>query len=751
EEFVATLVASLAAITAEHWKLEVWTPDETLKKNLPRVYEALSNLGIPKLHGKPSLLVHQLGEARDPEMIERIQNIFKEQYRVFLVNTSGSGKTRQVIEGLCREWGFYFVSTVGDDRLGSGDFETCLRTRLILTDGFTENLPKDGFVAQLVTNEAIALACFSQVLLARVLIFQAFLKSITKTRRITADDKRRWVLIQMYPSLLVDTKGTTHDCFNVLAGKLNKVGLNGPQCDTLIKALLQDISGYLKTHDGAGANNSSFRLFCVLDEAQFAANCLTGAFRSNKSPDTPRPALRPMIDCLDVFVKSQDVHMGLTVAGTGVDQDIVTMTMNSTIQKDFRFELTSLTGSFGRDTRQLQMDYVTRYIPAHLLVAGRQLVKRCMHWLEGRRVKLNSLFRFTASFLTHLLQSDFRDPHRFLDSWVHYHTTFWPSDSIESTKRSTPVRHSASNVLHTSTHRLELATGLMDLLMTIVYQSFIRSNITATIVAEEDRLFVECGFARYTDGVGLTYCIQEPMLLLAATQYAHTQHLSINRYIFRRIEDQKGSENNGLENFLAYFFAKTFATPTALQDAFSYHGPMPIPSWFNQRAQLVVLGQTDDNTLVTHDVRWMESGKSSALPAGRLGRTASGPEEALRWLRHRTKTAICFPPTNMGPDLLFVLKLEDGSLIWVAVQVKFHSKAGRDIRPALRTTVPDKFWLNQNGGAFSPGAFPTLVEETLTELGNLNSGGNTRLKEKGFMGHYPLLRVVAAFPMEEAL
>jgi hypothetical protein len=42
------------------------------------------------------------------------------------VNTSGSGKTRLLLEGLCKHWGFYFTCVREREELGSRDLGQAL-------------------------------------------------------------------------------------------------------------------------------------------------------------------------------------------------------------------------------------------------------------------------------------------------------------------------------------------------------------------------------------------------------------------------------------------------------------------------------------------------------------------------------------------------------------------------------------------------------------------------------------------------
>ncbi|KAJ7442196.1 hypothetical protein B0H11DRAFT_2251634 [Mycena galericulata] len=101
---------------------------------------------------------------------------------------------------------------------------------------------------------------------------------------------------------------------------------------------------------------------------------------------------------------SRSAGFGL-VAGTGVDKDLVEEAMNSSIAKLMPTHLTSLTGAFDPDADPgFHQRYVRRYIPQEYLntAEGDRLLHRINTWCAGR-------FRLTATFLTQLLKSDFKN------------------------------------------------------------------------------------------------------------------------------------------------------------------------------------------------------------------------------------------------------------------------------------------------------------------------------------------------------
>jgi len=121
-----------------------WTPSSSMH---PSLSDHIRRLNIPRdKGGLPSLLLHNLGEEKtdlDRLRASRIPGIFSNNntcvvYFVMvhfhiscvfrlLINTSGSGKSRILLEGLCRHWGFYFVAA-GSSIVGSSDFFTTFRT-----------------------------------------------------------------------------------------------------------------------------------------------------------------------------------------------------------------------------------------------------------------------------------------------------------------------------------------------------------------------------------------------------------------------------------------------------------------------------------------------------------------------------------------------------------------------------------------------------------------------------------------------
>jgi hypothetical protein len=153
-----------------------------------------------------NLLLHELGQRCDMRKITQLFSggtvyivsisfcmalLDMAPYR-HLYNTSGSGKTRLSLVGLCHEWGLY-LSFLRRDATGSRD----------LQDAILKVLPsisiwnKEG-LRRLDDNLQIAEHVFAMVLCARVFVLRELVDRIPLSTNATTA-RRRWVLLQAAP------------------------------------------------------------------------------------------------------------------------------------------------------------------------------------------------------------------------------------------------------------------------------------------------------------------------------------------------------------------------------------------------------------------------------------------------------------------------------------------------------------------------------------------------------------------------
>jgi len=270
-------------------RLPVWQlPEKTCGR-----WDHIASPQIPSLEGQPSLLIHDLGAScNDRAMMTHVRNVFfgpegTTKTRRFLCNTSGSGKTRILLEGLWNFWGFYFTLRPGPVPVGSSDMERVL-SRL---EGHLHNLdsiPPDS--AQVKSNIIITHLYFLCILYARMFVLHILLQAAGEIKE---EHKARWLLIQIAPSILDVTDG---DVFNHVNTLLEGCSL---QCvETLLGRVRVEINKLLGKQP----------LFHVFDEAQLTHNPdpFPKYFLSKNDPSKFRPILSMILDLWEIESLSQE-------------------------------------------------------------------------------------------------------------------------------------------------------------------------------------------------------------------------------------------------------------------------------------------------------------------------------------------------------------------------------------------------------------------------------------------------------------
>ena len=418
--FLAELQPTIRRLVVGDIVLPTWSPS-TVHDQDPEIIAHLNSLRIPSLKGKPNLLLHDLGSFTCDVLLERrLRNIFMPNNHTFvfffwryfhyqsflirfLVNTSGSGKTRLLLEGLCENWGFYFTSLVDSSLLGSSDVQKSIQEYVPDSSNFRRVLPPSsasGYEAALKANREIASRIFRQIFLARLMIFNLFAETMSnyikgKKNQLDGDDfdphiyKARWLLLQLQPSFV---HPQVWDVFDELSCKLSNASDSfiNTTTKTLLSAtrsylslVVQQPGGPITPPQMSTVETAQIPLFCVLDEAQYAASQHNSSFRSDQN-GSYRPILREIVKAWEGQSFGQGVFM--VVAGTGISKDVVDQAMASAIMKDSRYRWCSDTGAF--DLQDVQAHYLRKYLPQSLLQteAGVRLLERVWYWLHGRYV-----------------------------------------------------------------------------------------------------------------------------------------------------------------------------------------------------------------------------------------------------------------------------------------------------------------------------------------------------------------------------
>ncbi|TFK62636.1 hypothetical protein BDN72DRAFT_848450 [Pluteus cervinus] len=462
----------------------------------------INDLEIPQVRGRRMLLLHDLGNGVVDENV--LNALFAKHRSKLLVNTSGSGKTRLLLEGLTKYWGFYLTARVqvGVDALGSSDLMYTLEYHIPNTSGFNSHpgsLNERFQEGAYELNHAIARRQMHQIFAARVLIFENFLKKVKEkfpTRSIH-EFRQHWLFLQLRP---LDT--LLGDAFAELTRLLTDAGRSS--------SYLIQYSGRL--HEKLRNLQEEFDLgedfFCVLDEGQKASETLTKAFRPTWHPNNidTRPVLTSIVN---TWLYASEFPM--IVAGKAIPIDFVFDPPGPAIGLSMNFALTTDTGAF--DDRKRQRDYIARYVPGHILESdsGKEFMNRAWRWFQGR-------YTFTAGLVDELLGLSFESPHKTLNEFVEMFCKAHPLDGrlFVDKEEDVELPVQLSSVKFSN---IRCDPGRLSLLNDIVYRWLVdRKYLHFT--RDQAIMFVRHGFARarVSYDQGQFALVDEPLVLLAAAQ-----------------------------------------------------------------------------------------------------------------------------------------------------------------------------------------------------------------------------------------
>jgi hypothetical protein len=229
----------------------------------------------------------------------------------FICNTSGSGKTRRLMEGLSQHWGFYFVAAPDTNSVGVSDMKEALES---VQDypSWTEDREIQA-TAQRATcqsvNKGIANNAFMKVLAARVVVFEHFLELAVKTDGYLQEKhKHAWLMFQI-SNVLDRSDIDRHPFIDIIVNCL--VGAK-PGALRKIVERLDEIRGKYFHPD--------LHFFFVLDEAQVAARSSPRAFMSSKDPSKFQALFREIIR---LWVNLGFLQVKFILSGTGLSLEAV--------------------------------------------------------------------------------------------------------------------------------------------------------------------------------------------------------------------------------------------------------------------------------------------------------------------------------------------------------------------------------------------------------------------------------------------
>ncbi|KAG6877666.1 hypothetical protein C0993_005165 [Termitomyces sp. T159_Od127] len=421
-----------------------------------------------------------------------------------------------------------------------------------------------------------------------------------------------------------------------------------------------------------------------------------------------------------------DLGMQHVTTGTSLNLKHINDALSSTILKYANMPKKAVTdtGSFFEDADQIE-GFLRYYLPSWHLESesGKELIERAKYWLYGRP-------RFITSYVSCLIENNFRCPHQVLTNHIKAMTKFVPADAgfWESLESSIDGRseesEDLSNVQSISvlepfdlSRAMNFDNDLRQSVQKLVYHRLIggRTDFESTGDGLVNIDLVERGFARYPSATQGKATFDEPLAYLA------TDHWITSK------------ANNGLERYTAMCLAHVFKEFTPLSTVFDFAKIQGNRNLASKKARLVSCWINANKMFMTAPVvsplivnedggGFVDQYMSS--PSKILVYTSRNPEDDINWLKFRINAPFLFPQTNFGPDLMFRLQLEGGKLLTVVLQTKYKEYASgittpNAIQKAMNSVNPDSFYKNTKGKAYASESYDDLPKQVLDALDSL--------------------------------
>ncbi|KAJ3861073.1 hypothetical protein EV359DRAFT_47893, partial [Lentinula novae-zelandiae] len=737
------------------WKPEFPNIDTELR-------EFIWDLNIPRARAPndhlPDMLLHNLGRFQDnKELVERLDVLFGRSTHKVFVNTSGSGKTRLILEHLCSQWGVY-LTCHQESRVGSLDLMHCLKARFKgnnLLDSFRSTPEGERYGMLLEANKQVVTVELLALVLARLHVLQRYVATLHKMRENTSQmfHKRQWLYLQLHPEILTLTDGKPKDIFIELIQHITglfteaKLASNNLQIEVMY-ILLQEVLSNISDTLGS-------KFDVAVDECQFVAKKMGSCFCSVDWM-LKRPLLRQIARCLDdLFNDTSQITGCFIFTGTGLSRDIISEALSSVISKPGFTVDVNETGAF--DDATVQLEYLKEFFPPSIWKDREfeQLRRRIFHWLRGRH-------RFTAEYISVALQNGYQHLDKVLNEYVGQMTNIRPADydgpETTSKKIVWPVRGFAFE---------ELDAEMRERIKMISHEYLFSSKLS-TDLGENERRYVEYGLARFTNSPGSPkqyILIDEPLVLLACSMWFNNQPQRCGTNLYQtlasRIRDHNASSGrNGFEEFICFYLQHVFSKPRKLNEVFQFLGedikdknPQNTKPTIGQKLATLVTLHIFDNG---KEARLVEGkinlvGKPSLL--GPIGQAieSGASESLLNWVELKSHTAFCFPMPAMGPDIMCFLKLQDEfatpdeyTYICLAIQCKFYQRRtlpSMTLLEAIATITPNHFFQRRV-------SIDSVLWRCREDVRNRFLRALSELPRKDpLAGRYGIVRVICGFPV----
>lgn len=559
------------------------------------------------------------------------------------------------------------------------------------------------------SNAAAAHRALAALFCARVFIFKQLLDCFpAQTDPKTA--RKRWVLLQVLPALLE----AGDDIFVTVLSSLR--GAEKMIMQTFIRNTLWGCLARKNLFPDADKVDNATPLFIVIDEAQEAADQLTGFFRSEKDA-----ILHPILRELYMFCKESKLFSGIIIVGTRLSTVIVKDAVRSVSVRFGENEEPTIftnTGLF-LNTEPSQGVYVRRYLKlSDSCASDVRLMERILHWFSGRH-------RLTAGIIELLLHSEHVPRHRVLPSFVKHLTGFTITDAVDLEEQEGPIPDDVAKKiskcgqlslvkrLFEEPNREELVQCLVDVLMRWV----MGSQLTSIPIEHNMHEMIGLGVGHLTaipqqfdPGTNYPVYIDEPLMVLSLSLLFDSHDWTTRKQwitnSFRAARDRSALGVMFEEMALLVVMENFGGKSTALGDVFLCKQP----SLGSRKVTLVSLTRDADHNMRCCPVSW------NAGSSDRLGFKAQSPTDVLEFFQDPNGKAFLFPDNHMGPDIIFFVQDEvTKELILMALQSNLKAVKLQTWLAAINSVTPKFFYtvVKKDGtrAKYAPLVYPNLTQD----------------------------------------
>jgi hypothetical protein len=194
--------------------------------------------------------------------------------------------------------------------------------------------------------------------------------------------------------------------------------------------------------------------------------------------------------------------------------------------------------------------------------------------------------------------------------------------------------------------------------------------------------------------------VDGPLAILASLQWINT---TVNALMEVSRHNLKGT--TGLDAYLFFHLRHVFETPTELDTVFTFRSDFTVGNcpWQHEKFELVTVWADEDGTQRVSTVT------PSSGPSSSIGYRSTSGEDVLEWIStNRRQVTFCFPPSSMGPDVLFFGRSKASRKVVLLVMT---CKAYDDIKKhhlirGVHSVTPSWFWKDKSPKA---SLFPWIV------------------------------------------